>query len=95
MRVSHLLVGGGIASLVFLLAISRGGDGLEGGSVFMLLLFGLLLIGILVLNTNSVGDGETSTAGVLKPKAENIQTETPEVEEKLPDPLDSGFEIPL
>lgn len=95
MRVSHLLVGGGIASLVFLLAISRGGDGLEGGSVFMLLLFGLLLIGILVLNTNSVDDGDTSTAGVLKPKAENIQTDTPEVEEKLPDPLDSGFEIPL
>ena len=95
MRVGHLLVGGGIASLVFILAISRSGDGLEGGSVFMLLLFGLLLIGILVLKTNSVGDIETSTVGVLKSGVAGIKTETPEVEEKLPDPLDSGFEIPL
>ncbi|MDP7203388.1 MAG: hypothetical protein QGF72_04585 [Candidatus Poseidoniaceae archaeon] len=95
MRVRYLLVGGGIASLVFFLAISRADDGLEGGSVFMLLLFGLLSIGILVLKTNAVSEGETSTAGVLKPKAENFTTETPEVDEKLPDPLDSGFEIPL
>jgi hypothetical protein len=49
----------------------------------------------LVLKTNAVSEGETSTAGVLKPKAENFTTETPEVDEKLPDPLDSGFEIPL
>ena len=95
MRVGHLLVGGGIGSLVFILAISRSGDGLEGGSVFMLLLFGLLLIGILVLKTNSVEDIETSTVGVLKSGVAGIKTETPEVEEKLPDPLDSGFEIPL
>ena len=61
----------------------------------MLLLFGLLFIGILVLKTNTDEDVATSTAGVLKPAVERIQTETPEVEEKLPDPLDSGFEIPL
>ena len=95
-KVTQILLGGGVASLIFILAISRGGNGLEGGTVFMLLLFGLLLIGILMLKTTHSEEAHSSTAGVLKPRSEKLEKQLEQdSEEPLPDPLDTGFEIPL
>lgn len=95
MKARNMLLIGGIAGLIVALALSRGGDGMEGGSVFMLLLFGMLFICLLVLNTRASFEPNSSTAGVLTKRNEDVEVETPANEEILPDPIDSGFEIPL
>ncbi|MDC0055825.1 hypothetical protein OAJ94_02100 [Deltaproteobacteria bacterium] len=95
MRSRDLLIGGSIASLIVLIAIGRSADGIEGGTVFMLLLFGLLLVGIIVLNTNRKQDIQSSTKGVLKHNEAVLETNLTETKEELKDPLDEGFDIPL
>jgi|TARA_B100000131_G_scaffold182901_1_gene176404 hypothetical protein len=94
-KARNMLLVGGIAGLIVALALSRAGDGMEGGSVFMLLLFGMLFICLLVLNTKASFESDSSTAGVLSQRSEDVEVETPANEESLPDPIDSGFEIPL
>jgi hypothetical protein len=95
MRSRDLLIGGSIASLIVLIAIGRSSDGIEGGTVFMLLLFGLLLVGIIVLNTNRKQESQSSTEGVLKHNEATLETNLTEAKENLKDPLDEGFDIPL
>jgi len=95
MRSRDLLIGGSIASLIVLIAIGRSADGIEGGTVFMLLLFGLLLVGIVVLNTNRKQEKQSSTEGVLKHNKAALETNLSETKEHLKDPLDEGFDIPL
>lgn len=95
MRSRDLLIGGSIASLIILLAIGRSADGIEGGTVFMLLLFGLLLVGIIVLKTSKKQERHTSTGGVLKHNEATIKANLTETKENLKDPLDEGFDIPL
>lgn len=95
MRSRDLLIGGSIASLIILLAIGRSDDGIEGGTVFMLLLFGLLLVGIIVLKTSKKQERHTSTGGVLKHNEATIKANLAETKENLKDPLDEGFDIPL
>ena len=90
-----MLIGGSIASLIVLIAIGRSNDGIEGGTVFMLLLFGLLLVGIIVLNTNRKQERQSSTEGVLKHNEATLETNLTEAKENLKDPLDEGFDIPL
>ncbi|HIF16536.1 MAG TPA: hypothetical protein EYQ85_04715 [Candidatus Poseidoniales archaeon] len=95
MKTRDLLIGGSIASLIVLIAIGRSSDGIEGGTVFMLLLFGLLLVGIIVLNTNRKQERQSSTEGVLKHNEATLETNLTEAKENLKDPLDEGFDIPL
>ena len=95
MKTRDLLIGGSIASLIVLIAIGRSSDGIEGGTVFMLLLFGLLLVGIIVLNTNRKQEGESSTEGVLKHNEATLETNLTKTKENLKDPLEEGFDIPL
>ena len=95
MKTRDLLIGGSIASLIVLIAIGRSSDGIEGGTVFMLLLFGLLLVGIIVLNTNRKQERQSSTEGVLKHNETTLETNLTEAKENLKDPLDEGFDIPL
>jgi Zn-dependent protease with chaperone function len=95
MRSRDLLIGGSITALIVLLAIGRSGDGIEGGTVFMLLLFGLLLVGLIVLKTNRKQESQSSTTGVLKHNQATLETNLTETKENLKDPLDEGFDIPL
>ena len=95
MRARDLLIGGSIASLVVLIAIGRSADGIEGGTVFMLLLFGLLLVGIIVLKTSRKQEKQSSTEGVLKHNEATLKTNLTGTKENLKDPLDEGFDIPL
>jgi len=95
MRSRDLLIGGSIASLIVLLASGRSADGVEGGTVFMLLLFGLLLVGIIVLKTNRKQETQSSTKGVLKHNHATRKASLTETKENLKDPLDEGFDIPL
>lgn len=94
-KATNMLLIGSIAGLIVALALSRTGDGIEGGSVFMLLLFGLLFICLLVLNNRNSAETRSSTAGVLSQRRQEVETELPNHEENLPDPIESGFEIPL
>lgn len=94
MKATHLMLGGLVAGLVVMVAISRSGGGIEGGGVFLVLLIGLLTAGLLMLRTKD-GSSTGSTAGVLKPR-DSAHFETIEGgPENLPDPLDEGFDIPL
>ncbi|MBT7938048.1 MAG: hypothetical protein HN696_02680 [Euryarchaeota archaeon] len=95
MRTRDLLIGGSIASLIVLIAVGRSADGIEGGTVFMLLLFGLLLVGIIVLKTSRKQEKQSSTEGVLKHNEATLKTNLTGTKENLKDPLDEGFDIPL